>query len=272
VLLTTGEKPVASFTQAGGTHARVLELWGGPFGEKSKVTGATVRTLNRSIKRNYGHAGPAFVRFLLKKREQWKEWRTDYVNLVKQYEDKAGDNAFAGRLADHFAAIRLTAQRVHEAIELPWKYADPIKPLWNELVREAGQADRSAAALRYVMAWAVAHQADFYHKRAGDDEHRQPSGGWAGVWPPEKVTVPVPGNNKPATWAFIGFVPKKLESVLADGGFDMEATVRTWQGRKWLEVTKDEGVVRTRLKVKIGSRSGWVIAIKHQAVDEAEAG
>src|SRR5262249_41242302 len=33
VLMTSGERPLASFTQAGGTHARVLESWAtSPFG------------------------------------------------------------------------------------------------------------------------------------------------------------------------------------------------------------------------------------------------
>src|SRR5262249_15857607 len=75
VLLTNGERPLASFTQAGGTHARTLELWGSPFGQKNKQTGVIVRKLNRAVKRNYGHAGPLFVQYVLKNRAKWGDWR-----------------------------------------------------------------------------------------------------------------------------------------------------------------------------------------------------
>jgi uncharacterized protein (DUF927 family) len=119
-VMSSGERPLSTFTQAGGTHARVLESWAtSPFGAKNKGMGALVRKLNREIKRNYGHAGPLFVKHLMKNRKVWPEWRKTYRKYVKEYEEKAGDNALAGRLADHFATIRPTAELVHAALELP---------------------------------------------------------------------------------------------------------------------------------------------------------
>jgi hypothetical protein len=274
VLMTGGEQPLASFTEAGGTRARALEFWGtSPFGVKNQETGALVRKLNRAVKRNYGHAGPVFVQFLLQNREKRAAWRKTYRQYVKEYEEKAGDNPLAGRLADHFAAIRLTAELVHEAIKLPWEYSDPVAPLWDELVQEAGEADRSAAALRHVMAWAAAHQADFFQPGTTDDERRQPPGGWAGVWPSDHITAVNPKPKQAAKpWGFIGFFPQRLKTVLNEGGFDMESTVRCWMDRGWLKVTEEGGVPRTRLKVKVGRRSGRVVAITHDAVVAAEGG
>jgi hypothetical protein len=273
ILMTSGEKPLASFTEAGGTRARCLEIWGCPFQEKNKETGVLVRNLNRAVKGNYGHAGPLFVQFLLKHRPSWKEWRAQYLDLVKQYEDKAGDNVLAGRLADPFASIRLSAQLLHQAIQLPWAFADPIDPLWNEMVQEAGEGDRSAAALQHVMDWAVSHQADFYQGGPREDDHHQPGGGWAGVWP-NVTLVPIPGakrerNARP--WEFIGFFPAKLGAILEQGGFDLEATVRAWKDRGWLRATEEDGARRTRAKVKIGSKTAWVVAITRDAVVEAGA-
>ena len=80
--------------------------------------------------------------------------------FVGLWEDRAGDNAIAGRLAASFAAISFTAFLAHRALDLPWQYEDPIAPLWEELAKEA--KDRAAAALRYVMACASAHDGPFH--------------------------------------------------------------------------------------------------------------
>jgi hypothetical protein len=186
---------------------------------------------------------------------------------VEEYEEQAGDNALAGRLADHFAAIRLTAEIVHEAIELPWDYSDPVEPLWDDLFKELGDADRPAAALRHVMAWATAHQSDFYRPGTAD---RQPAGGWAGVWAPSVASlVPVPGKAKP--WEVIALLPPRLESVLEEGGYDMSEVVKNWMGREWLEVTEEEDTVRSRLKVKLGKHSTWAVAVRYEGAVAAGA-
>jgi hypothetical protein len=275
VLMATGERPLTSFTEAGGTHARVLESWAtSPFNAKNKETGALVRKLNRGVKRNYGFIGPLFVQFLQKNRTKWPDWRKTWRKYVREYEEKAADHAVAGRLADHFATIKLTAELVHEAIELPWAYSDPVAPLYDELIREAGQADRSAAALCHAMSWAAAHPADFYKPTFRGEERHQPPGGWAGVLPPDSgPACPDPKLKKAAkSSGFIAFFPQRLQTILNEAGYDMEATVRSWKDRGWLFVTEEGGAARSRMKIKIGKRAAWVIAIKNEAVEAAEAG
>lgn len=274
VLLTSGEQPATSFTEAGGTRARVLTLWGSPFGAKDQATGDLARVLNRRIKRHYGHAGPLFVRFLLRNRTEWGSWREEFRTLVREYEKKAGDNPLAGRLAEDFAAIHLTAMIAHKAMRLPWKFADPIRPLWTELVQEAGEADRAAAALRHVMGWATAHQAEFYQPHGREVGEPQPFGGWAGVWPSDTAPKVIPGSEgKLKGWKFIGFLPHRLVEVLREGGFELEPVLRTWRDRGWLKQSEEKtGVTRSRVKVRIGSRSDWVVAVTRSAVEEAEGG
>jgi hypothetical protein len=273
VLLTSGEQPVASFTQAGGTRARVLESWGSPFGEQCQGTGEIVRKLNHDVKQDYGHAGPRFVHFLLQNRDKWEEWREEYSRLVKEYDDRAGNNALAGRLADHFAVIKLTARLVHEAIEMPWPYCDPVEPLWADFTQEVTEADRPAAALRHLMIWAASRQADFYIPSPLGDNRRQPLGGWAGVWPSD---TPLPVDPRPRRKRkppyHVGFFPHKLDAILTEGGFDPQAVVRSWKDRGWLKVSEESGVERTRLKVKIANRGSYVIAVTHAAVVAAGAG
>jgi hypothetical protein len=270
VLISSGEAPMTSFTHAGGTRARILTLWGSPFGVKDAKTGALVRRINQAIKRHYGHAGPLFLQFLQKERGRWPELRKAYLRLVDEYEKRAGDNALAGRLAEHFAAIRLTAQLVHEAIKLPWDYEDPIEPLWDDLVREAGDADRATAALRHVMEWAVSHQDDFFPQPVAA-RSRQPSDGWAGVWEQERLCNTSSPEPEVRDWDYIGFMPSRVEKILRGGNFEPQEIIRLWYDRKWLRVSKERGVERTRFKTRLAKKSVWVVAIKRTACDTAGA-
>ena len=56
VLLTSGEQSATSLTESGGTRARVLTLWGSPFGNKNEDIAIVTSELNSWLKENYGHA------------------------------------------------------------------------------------------------------------------------------------------------------------------------------------------------------------------------
>jgi hypothetical protein len=215
--------------------------------------------------RNYGHVGPRFVQFLLKNRKKWKEWRQDYQQFVEKWEEQAGDNAIAGRLASCFAAISVTASLVHKAIDLPWKYEDPVKPLWNDLVKEA--KDRASAALQHVMACAYAHESEFLGRR--DPKALAPTQGWAGRWiigarPNEKSEVV-------HEWSEIAFFPQWLDKVLKEGEFEPHSTIRTWKDRGWLRLgIERNGTKRTAARVRFGDGTERMIVVTRKAVDAAD--
>jgi hypothetical protein len=48
-MLSTGEAPATSFTNDGGTHGRVLTLWGHPFGRADETTAPVVQRVNHSL-------------------------------------------------------------------------------------------------------------------------------------------------------------------------------------------------------------------------------
>src|SRR5262249_49616400 len=154
--------PAIGFTQDGGTRPRVLSLWGSPFHGTSLKIGKRVRRLNAALVSNYGHAGPRFVRHLLKCRSRWPTMPDTYAAWGRVYEKRAGDNPVAIRMATSFAAITVAEAFAHMVFELPGQCYAPIEPLWHELTAESGEADRAAVALRYLMGWAYAHQRDFY--------------------------------------------------------------------------------------------------------------
>jgi putative DNA primase/helicase len=262
ILLSSGEQPATSFTKDGGTRPRVLSLWGSPFGETSTEMGQRIRGVNDAIHKHYGHAGPRFVQYMLKHRGEWEEWREWYQELVSFYEKKAGKNFIAGRMAAHFAAMVATSYHVHKALQLPWKWKNPIKPLWEELISVSAEADVAARGLVLTMDWAVAHRQDFAHLHVA--ESNQPHGGWVGRWDKD---------SKETKWPWIGFFAHVLENVLKEGGFDPDATIRTWKDRGWIEVDSEGvGHGRNTKRVQVGKELARLVAIKRAAVEELQGG
>lgn len=125
VLLSTGEAPVVSYTQDGGTRARCLEIRGAPFGKTNADTAKMVQELNLAIKANYGHAGVELVRWLTRHRSDWPRLEGEYQSLVRQYCQRApanSDPAVVSRLAQYAAALGLAAVYAHVALDLPWEF------------------------------------------------------------------------------------------------------------------------------------------------------
>lgn len=262
VLLTSGEQTLTSHTQDGGTRPRVVSLWGSPFEQTNTATGQKVRSLTTQVGRNYGHAGPEFIRFLIENREMWPEWRKEYRKEIRKFEEWAdgAGNTLAVRMATTFAIIAMAAWLVDAADILSWEYEDPVEPLWEEIVAEVAAASPAVVALRYVMDWAHAHQEDFFGREKRTNH--TPHGGWAGRWDQKMTGTPKGG------WNWIGFIPSKLNSLLQDGGFEPESTTRIWKGKGWLKTNPG----RKTYKARVGTEKRLInmIAIKRGAIEEAE--
>ncbi|MFZ5447051.1 MAG: DUF927 domain-containing protein [Thermodesulfobacteriota bacterium] len=255
VLLSTGETPAVSFTNDGGTRARVLTLWGHPFGKADQETAKLVNTLNLAVKQNYGHAGPLFVQFLLSHQSDWEMWRKKYYAVNAAYQDMAGANPVASRLCAYFSALNLTAAIAHAALDLPWTYQDPVEALWEDLVSETDTADVASQALAMVVSWARAHETSF----SGRERDGRPSfQGWAGRWDPGE------------SWEYIAFLPHQLKALIKEFGFDFEAVTRSWLDSGWLEV--DRGPRKTRQKqIRINGEKTGAYVIRRSAIKALES-
>src|SRR5262249_6773175 len=97
ILLISGESRAVSMSVDGGTPARVLTLWGGPFGKVSASSALLVNSLSVGTQAHYGHAGPRLVNFLLDNRPRWGEWRARYASLKADYRARAQGNSVVGR-------------------------------------------------------------------------------------------------------------------------------------------------------------------------------
>lgn len=264
-LISSGESPLTAYSKSGGTRARTLELWGSPFADSSPATACLVNELNFKILNNYGHAGPAFVEFLLANREQWPTWRDHHAHLKSEFTECAEDSITA-RKCEAFATISLAAILVDQAFDSQWEAPDVIDDLWDELTEAAGEARPANRALKYVEDWSMANNEKFIppnHCRS-----KEPSNGWVG-----RFLVPQSRSRRPSRsrndWHVVAFFPHQLERILREGGFDeFEAIVRAWNDNGWLETSEN----RSRYRVRNGDSTSWMIAIRRQAIDElAEA-
>ncbi len=256
VLLSTGETPATSFTTDGGTRARVLTLWGHPFGKADQGTAQMVNGLNLAVKQNYGHAGPLFVQFLLSHQSDWEMWKKKYHVVNAAYQEMAGANPVAGRLCAYFSALNLTAAFVHAALDLPWKYRDPVEALWEDLVSETETADVAAQALDMVLSWARGNEASFYGRYPQDT--RPPFQGWAGRW------------DSGDDWEFIAFLPHRLKELIKGFDFDFEAVIRSWHDNGWLAFDTGGGRKSRQKQVRINGGKTGAYVIHRNAIKTLE--
>jgi putative DNA primase/helicase len=251
ILLSTGEAPATSFTTDGGTRGRVLTLWGPPFGRADQTMAPVVQELNSAVLRNYGHAGPLFIQFLLDHQSDWERWRVKYHEVLEAYQAKAGADPVAGRLCQYFAVLDLTAGLAHAALELPWSYRDPVEELWDDLVAGAAEGDVALQALVMVVGWAKANQSSFQGR---EYRGQVPLHGWAGKW------------EAHTSWEYIAFLPHRLTELLQGFNFEPEAVIRAWQDRGWLI----GGAGRKKKQVRLDGEPVYTWALSRAAVEEID--
>jgi hypothetical protein len=258
VLLSSGETPASSYTQAGGAKTRILEVRGLPFDGDGETTRLLVDQLNLQVQSNYGHAGPIFVQFLMQNRDRWPEYREKYLKQVSHYAAKAGAaGPEAGRLAQYAAAIDMGAVLAHAALDLPWDYRDPLaNGLWEAIVDEATDAAGEIRAFRDVFSWANANQEAFVGRHRTDQKGEliPPSGGMAGRWDSQE------------DWEFIGFHKPILVHILQDMEYEPDAILGHWRERGWLDTDGDRK--RFEKKVKLRGEQVRLVVIPREVLTE----
>ena len=227
ILISSGEEPcVDSSTQHGGARARVLSLWGAPFGTGNQAQ--LVKAVNLTVMEHYGFAGPMLVRHFLLNRRFWPMWKDEYQQLLRFYSDLGEGNNVAGRLSEIFAVLEIVSNRLREAVPgltFSRSAREVLTELWKDTVSGSAQAaDRALAALRDIYDWSAANQQKFYgrHKKNTNQDPIEPYSGWAGRWDDDHH------------WDHIAYLRKPLQDRLEAFGYDASATIRTWADRGWL--------------------------------------
>ncbi len=256
VLLSTGEAPITSFSQDGGTRARCIPLWGAPFGGTDANTAKLVSSLGRGLSEHYGHAAPKLVEFLAENRDRWPVYREVHRKLRDGYADQADGDSVLGRMSDYLATLSLVQALAVDSGATP-DLGDPIDALWDELAATGADADRAQAALEMVYSWAARNESNFYgrHREDQNGDPLPPAQGWAGRW------------DKGDDWQLLSFFPDKLRGLLKGFEFDPEAVLRTWKDREWL----DAGERRYTKLMRFGGQRSHFVAVKRHVLEPATA-
>lgn len=234
ILISTGEMPAVDFSNDGGTRLRVLEITAKPFGGKSDEIEKVVNHLNREFSANYGHAGPKFVQYLIQNRDRWNRWIDEYRTKIELYIARAADAGIgtgkAGRLAAYAALISQTAEIAHRALELPYRFYDPIAPLWLDIAKQAEDPLNAERAFHLVMSWCESNENRFYGREL--DTRTAPASGWAGRWQREDREIRI--------------YPHILEKIIKDAGYpSLTAILKNWSESGRLQKSADGSYQKT---------------------------
>ncbi|MCK4601390.1 MAG: DUF927 domain-containing protein [Phycisphaerae bacterium] len=266
ILLSTGENRISEFGEEhGGTHGRVLSLWGPPWGIKNMETAAVIDRVKIGIEANYGHALPAFLQFLLAHQKQWDEYRRWFLEsqagYVEAYRSTTSGGAveFAHRLGAYMAVLQVTATLVHEVLPLPWSAPDLWEVLRTSAMEGIQAADRASFALELALEHAVIHGLRYYDKGGGcfnygEASQREPVQGWAGRW-----------DVSSEHWEYVAFATETLMTLLKPHEISWRIVVRWWNDRGWLLHDK-EG--KRQIPVYLGSDrpAARLYAVRREAV------
>lgn len=206
VTLSTGEDPISETSTAGGLRARVLQIWGSPFGGSEREA---VDAVSRIVWSHHGHAGRQWVELLQERGSQVIRERAD---LLKARWGPLGD--VGGRLLRHAALVGAVAWTAAEwmgwpiaperAAELVWQALEP------GILDADGQADPSFRAWWDVQSWLASNAPRIDGSGQVDKEPSEWIGGC---------------NNETGEWYVY---PHHLRRWAETAGYRLSSLVRDW--------------------------------------------
>jgi len=241
VMLTSGESAATSFSQDGGTRARVLSITGKPMGIGMKEGGAAAEKLTAMLQEHYGHLGRRLMHYLVSVadqhealREVWRETRDQYAAVAR--------TAVSRRHAGNLATLHLASTIVHESLGVPYPEEDPMGFALEAVMRIETEKDRPHAAFIELIGWCAANQNRFWGRHEADREGtaRVPGKGWAGSW------------DSRDDWSMVSIMPHVIREVLEPIGYQAEEVLDRWAERGWLvnaELTRSGKTAKSRTTV-----------------------
>lgn len=229
VMLTSGEAAATSFSQDGGTRARVLSITGKPMGNDPKAGGPTAEELIGLLTANYGHLGRKIIHYLASVAEQhdqlreiWKQTREHYALVAR--------TPVTRRHAANLAAMHIAASIIHD-LGVPLPDEDPMGYCIEAIGRLEEEHDRPLAALIETVSWCSANQNRFWGRHEtrtdmGTVRPVIPGKGWAGAW------------DQVEDWKYLAILPNVLREVLEPQGFHAEEVIDRWVERGWIIVSE----------------------------------
>lgn len=207
VMITTGESPIVSGTEAGGARNRVLSIAAAPFPDRE-----TAQALERVIAVNYGHVGPMLA--AAAQRIGPVALRKRFQVALAQWAKHPADT----RLLSTCAAMEVTARILHDDLKVPTPSRDPLGPgglLERSLLASACEADQAERALNAVRDELAARRTQY-----------------VGQFPCDRNGIPITPDRVRGVWRehddFVGLLGSTLEEVLERGGHHRHPVLTRW--------------------------------------------
>lgn len=256
VLITTGEQSVVDHSRDAGTVARVITLWGDPWGGPCEL----LPDIMDRLRNNYGQAGLLWVDWCVRTltdERYLKALRAQLDDLEMVWSDRLRREGTAGgasaRIARYLAAIDFVGEWATKVLHLPWYFESVVERCWSSIVSGAASIDRPTEALRELYSRAVAEQGSF----AGRADERHLPTRYAGRW------------DADAKWPELMVTSEFLRSTLEDAGYEVAPTLKTWADRGWLRVGEGKNL---QVKTRLGGAQARLFAIRRAAIDEIVVG
>jgi hypothetical protein len=223
-VLSTGEDKIIDADKSGGTVARVLSIWGSPFGGESETIKAQIATTKAAIEENSGLAGPVFARYVVANKSKWVIWKERLNTITNDIQNKLCRDqrippGMLDRSARVVALLQVTAEVAHECISFPWPLPDMVKILTPSLVGDSVQANRELECLK----WMFNRIASMPQRVVSDiAEYEKAAGG-----------VALLGVHGKGDFHTAFFLPS-LEAEIKYGGFNPRSIMRAWRENGWV--------------------------------------
>ena len=250
-MISTGEVMSSDLARSEGAATRVLSVWGAPLGRVVDPKTATMvdNIVDGSMSENYGHAGPAVVRWLASHRDEWPKIKAYYLQSATEVREHF-EGAAASRLAKVIALLDTASFVANRVGVLPWDWKpllkDPeLRALIADAIQHATKASNHALdAWNHVLSYAESRSSQWRTWGTDGNRDEEPASGWLG-WQTKDIYA---------------WLPSQLKKALRDGGYEeADSVLRKWRDRGVLDVPA--GRLSVQLTCGAGSKKVYVSPI-----------
>ena len=253
VMVTSGEAPITSFSEDGGTGPS-LEVWGSPFGQADAATAQIVNRVNDGVQDHYGQLGPRFVEYLIENRDAGPTGENSIANFGSSSRIVPATIPWL-RMATHLAAISMTAGSSMRPSRCPGSIAMSSASCGGSRPQRPRSRPRPVG-LRHVLSWAH-----------GTAEQFLKAYGSGGSTPPVRWLGRSLGSLTARTSLTSCSLPHRLKDVLEAGGFEPEPIKRL--------AARSEMAEGLERQDSVPCASGhpplmYLVAIRREAIEQVE--
>ncbi len=231
LVIATGEQSIADFGDAGGARARILTLWGPPWGvgtaqeRHSDSVAAFQRDVIDKLSDHHGHAGRIFAGYVTAlTTEERRGLRARYRALCNavsaDVEVQSPGHPVGSRLAEYGAFVRLVGEIAEQVLGLQARAGWVTAERWSDMLSRGRGADVATAAMDRLTQWALSRSLQL----SGHPDNDKTSRDLIGVWSSSATGQPR-----------LSVVVSAANDMLKSAGFQIGAVSSAWAELRWVE-------------------------------------